>query len=177
MWFCISESRSVRQGEPSASWAAVLAAVTVALTSGRSVFKFMHHWSSAKNMTAAGAQFFLRVKFTMQTFTKLLLQWTDLWLIKKKNYRHVSLCDISDIRSFSGSASAICVLCVLPHLYVNGSCNTDEYLSSQRGCLVWSLQQLQQHEATRCIALSGWVSGAQGKCCLWEGNDVGLKWS
>lgn len=25
-------------------------------------------------------------------------------------------------------------------------------------------------------ALSGWVSGAPGKCCLWEGNDVGLRW-
>lgn len=131
-------------------------------------FKFMHHWSSAKNMTAAGAQSFLRVKLTTQTFTKLLLQRRDLWLIKNKTTgMFQALCCILDIRSISGSASAMFVLRVWPHLYLNGNCpacDTDQYL--------WS-----QHETTRCLALSGWVSGAQGKCCLWEGNDVGLKWS
>lgn len=71
---CTCESRSVRQDETSASWAVVLvlAAVTVVLTSGPSLFQFMHHWSSAKNMTAAGVQFLLRVRLTTtQTFIKL----------------------------------------------------------------------------------------------------------
>lgn len=54
---CACQSCSARRGLGmqlklcllSASWAVVVhAAVTVVLTSGTSVFQFMHHWSSAK---------------------------------------------------------------------------------------------------------------------------------
>lgn len=69
---CTCEQHSARHGFRDAtkadsccviaSWTVVVhAAVAVVLTSGLSVFQYMHHWSSAKQMTAAG---FWRVRLS-----------------------------------------------------------------------------------------------------------------